>query len=388
MVLPPTAKVITRDDLAKLADTRSKQWARRQVYLLNGIKNASPAEKQKALDLYQRWQDGATGRDSVVADPGRLAAALGYDAIADRDSAGRLNNVTVLNRGALLVHDPALDPATVTPTPPTQLPPPPKAVPTTTTNPAQPNPATSTLPVVPPVIKKKVGSDKSGKLDVAKLSPLMTNDGTGHDVRLAAVAATQGFQGKPTVVSKAQADLLLAAGGTELWRGLSDHHNYNTGKRKTGGQLAEEFRSGKEAYYGQGIYGNGIYMSTRRSTAQGSYSNGKPDSLLRIVLPADAKVIDYDQAQKLAYADNQKFQDKLNAAYTKYSRARTDATRAAAYDAYRKLQLQQTDRNRVLSDSSRWAAANGYDAVRKPISGSENYYVLLNRTAVAVEKGN
>lgn len=413
MVLPATARVATRDEIAALADARAKLWARRQTWLLGNVKRTTdPAERQKALDLYDNWRQGKTGRDSVLADPGRLAAALGFDAIADRDpNTGKLSNVTVLNRGSLV----ALDPKTVKPQPTAPTTPNTPSGATPGSQPARPRPAgtpsapsapggnTAVQPTVPQTgapapaagatvpIKRKTGNDITGKVDFPKLATLKSDDGTGYDEKLGYLGKLQGYDGAPTRVTQQQMDDLVKAGGVQIWRGIANFNNWRTGEKKTGEDMAEQFRTGT-FHYGQGIYGNGVYSSTNKNTAEsyagmrgGGSANNKP-GLLRMVLHPNAKTIDYSEAQRRASTEDHKriadLQKKLMADLAKT----TDATKRA--DIAQKLQDLRTTRKYQFGDTSQWAIANGYDAVTVPQHAGEKYYVLLNRTAVAVEDRN
>lgn len=373
VVLPANAKVITRSELVKESEARTKQWSRRQRELTSKLQNArDPEQRDAALAAYRTWQQGIEGRDSVLADLGRFAAALGYDAVADRDSKGNLSRVTVLNRGALLAHDPKLDASTPAPTTPTPPAPAPSAAP------GEAAPAG-------PAVKRVNGENISSRIKYATLAKAKTNDGTGHDARLAAVAAAQGFDGTPTVVTPEEADALVKAGGIEMWRGVSGYRPDPTKPKITAKELAEQFRTGS-AHYGQGIYGNGIYAGSDGQQILKNYAGDNSDGLIRMVLAPGAKTISHRDAEQLAYEDYQKGADELTAAADKLLSVAPEE-RDAAYAAYQKLQAAQKDRDAVLRDTSRWAAANGYDAVVKDFVGRSQYYVLLNRTAVAVEKG-
>lgn len=169
------------------------------------------------------------------------------------------------------------------------------------------------------------------------------------DETLHAIVTKQGFHGKPKVVDKAEMDSLVKDHGhTEVHRGVNAH-----GGRQAH-ELHEQFRTG-DYYAGYGIYGNGTYTARNRSVAT-AYSDHSKGSMLRAGLRPEAKIIHYNDLQ----IEHNSFMYKVKGGT-----------------------IQET----VFSDVGRYAAARGYDAIQV-MSGMSSYFVILNRTALIVQKGD
>jgi HK97 family phage portal protein len=171
-------------------------------------------------------------------------------------------------------------------------------------------------------------------------------DGKTADGRLAAIGAMQGYDGTPTVVSKAEMDRLLATGDyIEAWRGVRGAGSYglsggnrgggSVSRSKTAAEINEDMRSGV-AYYGQGIFGNGYYLAESKSIARG-YADGTPGSLIRVLIPKDALVVDH-----------------------------VDAERQSAAIASPRSKAKGSHEDGTLYDEGRYAAAKGYAGIRIP----------------------
>lgn len=121
-------------------------------------------------------------------------------------------------------------------------------------------------------------------------------DGKTADGRLAAIAAIQGYDDVPTVLSRSEIDKLLATGDyIEAWRGVRGTYGGKSAK-----QINEEMRSGP-AYFGTGIFGNGYYLATQRSVATG-YSDYSDGSVMRILIPKTAITQTHDKVLRAATA--------------------------------------------------------------------------------------
>lgn len=159
------------------------------------------------------------------------------------------------------------------------------------------------------------------------------------DPVLAKMLKQQGFDGLPTKVDAAELKDLVKQGGTPIFRGISgDSH----------AEYADAFLNG-DLFAGRGTYGNGTYFSSSKVDAQGFA--GKDGSLLAGVLSPDAKVAKVDDLVPGMLAER----DAIRA---------TGALKDGA----------------IAADMGRYAASLGYDAIY-----DGNYYVVLNRTALAVE---
>ncbi|GAA3027268.1 hypothetical protein [Streptosporangium longisporum] len=164
----------------------------------------------------------------------------------------------------------------------------------------------------------------------------------GRDQRLANIWKEQGFDGLPRAVSDEELDADIAAGGIEMFRGLTG---------SSGRPYAEQFINGDEHFPGLGVFGNGTYTSPAAYFAATYAVTDGRGSMMRMALRSDARVIDYDKLPEAA-------QESENAV--------TDRRIADA-----------------MTDPGRLASMLGYDAIRvshiKP-----HQYVILNRTAVSV----
>lgn len=173
------------------------------------------------------------------------------------------------------------------------------------------------------------------------------------DVTLSELLKEQGFDGKPRVVTSAEMDALIKNGWSESFRGVTDT------------KFTNQFRDG-DLYAGYGVYGNGTYsayggdkaLSTARKYA------GVDGGVMRMALNPNAKVIDFEDLSKM-YDDD--WYDDISARIGK-----------AAGEAKKRLQA-ELNMNIAMDKSG---VLNGYDAIRVP---NEQYYVILNRTSVAVQ---
>ncbi len=224
------------------------------------------------------------------------------------------------------------------------------------------------------------GKDLTDSVDYTKL-PAPTK-GLGQvktDAQLGHILAEQHFDTKPKVLSGEEMDRAIKEdGGVELFRSVNEHEN------RTADQLAEEFRSG-DLHPGTGVYGNGTY-ATPESPVSSTY--GK--SQLRMVLPPSARTVSYPDILKLRDRQQERYGSQAHQIKQELDRA--------AGDPGRLRQLQQEldrliARQRVSYDPGRLAALLGYDAIvvpqgyrKGPKSGGAAEYVILNRSALLVQK--
>jgi hypothetical protein len=182
------------------------------------------------------------------------------------------------------------------------------------------------------------------------------------------VASAQGFDGLPEVGNQQDLDDAVAAGGVELWRGYRSAGFDRRDDENNEQAIARYVREWREGEYraGNGIYGQGVYMSVDQGAAGAfavygpryGYDSGEGDrrSLQRQVLSPDARVISWDDP------------------------------RLAAAGAFRWETAGMWDRGRL-------AAALGYDAMVIPEGEDDGsgldrtQYVVFNRTALLVEDG-
>ena len=208
----------------------------------------------------------------------------------------------------------------------------------------------------------------------------------------------QGFDAKPTIVTDAQWADLEASGWQPIYRGI------NADSDEELAQYLRQFMEGDEPYAGSGFFGTGHYTTDIRESAenyakealgvgqdQGEKATGQ---VLDILLHKDAKVIDYDELQRLYSQMDRELSAKVDQVYG----LRSDGIRARNWEDL--SPAEQTEignlyylNNIAQDDMGRFATMMGYDAirVRNPIISltdrtpiPDTYYVVLNRGALAV----
>lgn len=214
-----------------------------------------------------------------------------------------------------------------------------------------------------------------------------------YDFNLAFIVRGQGFDAKPQVNTREEIDRAVADGWIETWRGVGLYDGPIQPSEVNRGLRFGPFEPGR------GIYGNGVYVSVRRNTAETfrgrdpktDFPSGpgpdfgpedyegeeRPDSLLRIAIDPKARMADYDELR-------QEVQNWAAGAEEHSSEAN------------------------VFADVGRYAAARGYDVmlVRGHGDGSfypgfetdkvddedagsfpqADQYVILNRSAIAIQR--
>lgn len=158
--------------------------------------------------------------------------------------------------------------------------------------------------------------------------------GEMNNTRVERVAAVQGYTGTPELLSKEEMDQRVAAGWTEVYRGFTQP------------EYEEQFKSGPYRA-GFGLYGGGTYTAASYEKALSYTSEGDrlllgthdPDLVARMAINPDAKGVTYQ-------------------------------------DIVGHLQSGEA------GDTGMWAAGAGYDYIVEP---RDNTYIILNRTAVAVQ---
>ena len=205
--------------------------------------------------------------------------------------------------------------------------------------------------------------DAAARMEAAGRQRIANGEEERHvgDLALHELQHEQGFDGAPDIVSEANLALGIAHGDIEVWRG-------DTKESHTDNMMLGNYHTGL-GVRGNGTYGqegaNGHAVARSYATNHGnSVDNGR---IMHMAIKADAKIVNYDDLQREARAAALRFQEQLAA-------ARAHGDRRGARRASRLSWL-------ASNDSSRFAVARGYDAIRIPTYGQ---VILLNRTALQI----
>jgi len=212
---------------------------------------------------------------------------------------------------------------------------------------------------------------------------------------MAAMNARLGTDGAPRVVDSV--DDLVRAGWRETYRGTSS------------ATFNDSFRSG--AFFpGKGIYGDGTYTAAAQSSGSALRGGGPRiaagyatdyGKVMRMALHPRAKVISYDDAWQGMVEGEKRwreargiFLDREGRGYF-YKRIDPASGRELSFpsagddiSAWTRVPEEVLAEAKEFEDYGQWALANGYDAIIADhgTTGVHDYIVILNRTAVAVEK--
>ncbi len=223
-------------------------------------------------------------------------------------------------------------------------------------------------------VTRVAGTDRLDEIRAEGLKFKSFNHPGPWDEDLALIAARQGFDAPPRLADAAEIDAAVADGWTEVWRGIVDHPSASAAEQQV------EFWEGPWRP-GRGTYGNGMYVSTRRATAD-AYADGWGGTVMRIAIDPGARIVEYQELVKEFKAWRRTLPNKGELPFDLLGfRAQTDEV--AFLQMFR-------------GDVGRFAAAGGYDAyvISRKDDGAENYkvgerrgdqYVILNRSAVMVE---
>ena len=188
----------------------------------------------------------------------------------------------------------------------------------------------------------------------------------GGDLLGEHLAAEQGFDRLPEVISHAEFERRKKDMGLVLYRGVNTTGRAEPGmggefKGKPATEVHDEFRYGRY-HMGLGSFGNGTYMTRNSQHAKG-YSDLTPGSVARYGLRKDAKIVELPDLIK-------------------------------EYDAYHKGLPKDSPESELYSDLGRFAMGRGYDAIHVPRGsealgtgpeGAKDQYVILNRGKVIAE---
>ena len=150
------------------------------------------------------------------------------------------------------------------------------------------------------------------------------------------VAIDMGVYETPQVVSQDDFDKYVKESGAAVcYRGVKDIDSM-TGEN----MMFQMAYNTQEPYYGDGIFGDGLYFSTRKETAEGYAGRA---AIATCAVRPDSKILEYGSPE--------------------HEKA--------------KKRVQTTD-------DSVAALCSGYDVIHKKMGGNEDYYVILNRAALVM----
>jgi len=200
------------------------------------------------------------------------------------------------------------------------------------------------------------GTKPNGEIDYSSFNK------DGQNIFLKNILASQGFNGKPKVVSAAEYKKYVDEGAVPVYRGISSN------KKAEPSAFIQQYLQGDDPFIGKGMFGDGTYFASTRDVAESFAKTNVQGQKLRYgevidaVLNPQARVVNIEDIPRLSgqLFGNDKYE--------------------FAQDFY--------------DDASAIAAALGYDAIRiptpvikwgEPPIGSD-YYIILNRTAVIVKE--
>jgi hypothetical protein len=213
----------------------------------------------------------------------------------------------------------------------------------------------------------------------------------GDSVINVLIAKQPGWGAPAEVVSPAALDAAVAQGWTQLWRGVMSAYG------KDAAEIAETVRTGPWRV-GYGIYGQGMYVSPRRTTAEfyreaepasgmgapqwgpaplhewtGEFERGYRGGLLRMALDPRARVIEYhdlgDEHRRWLGANLGKVSDRF------WANVQNDISRFAVMRGYDVIHVQARD---GINDGSDYPPGIAFHS-------EADQYIILNRSVVKME---
>lgn len=191
-----------------------------------------------------------------------------------------------------------------------------------------------------------------------------TNDVEGW-IFLSQIAKMRGFDGTPTVVDSKEFDKLLKEKDTiHINRGLTAYNN------KTAKALMTDFIESEHCFYGkQAMYGAGIYgaVNSQKKNGKGNpdwelvydnYAGYDENNILDIVLPADMKIADGDELDKMMMEEF--FGDEFKEAKKEYDEA---------VENINKLKLEKQDIEKGIEED-----------VKKELGWNDKTYQILRKS--------
>lgn len=220
------------------------------------------------------------------------------------------------------------------------------------------------IPEVAPAYNEFLSIDEL--LNIGRDVPSMGNN--AEDLWLNAIQEKMGFNELPKLVDNTEIYGLKKQGWIDVYRGIG-----NGGKKDVefAQKAIQEFKTGQN-FPGNGIYGNGTYTSNSIQTALG-YGDNSMSNVMHIAISPEAKIIDISDLREMMTKELEEIAK---------SEGLKDFKELFAGEYRKKYE--------ILSDRGRYAASKGFDAIKvnmlKEIGSREDYYVVLNRSKVAVVK--
>lgn len=177
------------------------------------------------------------------------------------------------------------------------------------------------------------------------------------DLHLQKMLYALGMNAAPEIVSDAQLKQLIAKGATPIYRTVND--TSVNGIDFTAQDICDMMTDGDTTYVGRGIHGDGLYFSNSLSGSKVyGYSSSKT---MTGVLNANARVVS---------------ESTLRSEYDAFVKSHP-ATRKALGFA----------KSKSAHDSmSQFALIRGYNVIRSPQGGGEDYYTVLDRKALTMTR--
>ena len=188
-------------------------------------------------------------------------------------------------------------------------------------------------------------------------------DRNGQNLYLKNLLQTQGFNGKPRVVSAEEFETYLKQKSVPIYRGVS------AANAEKVDEFVDQLMFGDSPFVGKGYYADGTYFANNKEIAEGYATHNAKGEIVpfgkvtEAVLDPNAKVISLEEITKMRTKYNEEHGYFSELGY---------AEDFASIDAF--------------------AAANGYDAIKitnPNIVGKiteADYYVVLNRTALIMKE--
>ncbi|WP_157229022.1 hypothetical protein [Nocardia brevicatena] len=198
------------------------------------------------------------------------------------------------------------------------------------------------------------GKDLFNKIDYERLYAERSYDHkSSHPRIMEEIYRQQGFDGLPMLAGPGGVDAVIASGGRELFRGVSKP------------EYVQSFKTGTY-FAGRGVSGSGTYVTTDE------FYTHTYDHKMRMALRPGVKTASYAELKAEREAERNQIYQEMISLEDHPSRDTAD-------------QLEKLKRKLwVLQDMGRFAAIRGYDAYES--MNTEYYWVVLNRTALVVER--